>query len=299
MIVGRRAWVAGLLSVALAVAGWSWLRVRAAVAQTNQPGVTQPGQTNQPGMMGGSQSGTTQSGQSNQPGMMQGNQPGVTQSGQPMGNQQLSSQVWNNLKQHGVDVSSVATDTFNGTVVLSGAVPTQQQVQQAAQYAQQTPGVNQVVNRLVVPSASCNPQQISSQMWNNMKQQGVDVSKVATDVRDGTVYLSGVVPSQQQKQQAMTIAQQTPSINNVVDRLMVQSNVCPSGTANVPNASQLMSEFQGSNVNMRLQGSTLTLSGTVPTQQAKTTLGNAARQLPGVAQVNNNVQVSPSSTATG
>jgi hyperosmotically inducible protein len=121
----------------------------------------------------------------------------------------------------------INVDTTNGVVTLFGMVPTDAAKQAAEKTARQTSGVKQVINALqVVAPAKQDQVKATDEQIEELVEARVDDdviadSKIDVQVSGGVVRLTGTVPSQTDRLQALTLARSTSGVRSVVDQLQI------------------------------------------------------------------------------
>src|SRR2546428_4841824 len=137
----------------------------------------------------------------------------------------------------------INVSTHDGVVTLSGRVESAESKQQALQIAQNTDGIREIRDHLVIGLAqardgSSAPEQMDA-AWITTKIQAKYFADPSVNGRDinvtttnGVVTLSGRVDSDEAKQQAVAIARGTDGVARVDDRLAVQPDgaVATTGT---------------------------------------------------------------------
>jgi osmotically-inducible protein OsmY len=195
-----------------------------------------------------------------------------------------------------VDSSSIEVDVVDGTVILSGTVPTYPDRNQAQTDALQVPGVTGVDNRLIVsfPSAYVIPAdaEISFNVASSLSwSPSVDATRIHVAVDQGVVTLSGTVDSYWQKHRAEEIAANTAGVTDVRNELTVN----PAAPAVVDEdirreilaALERNTSIDTSRVSVDVKDGVVTLSGAVPDYAAYRAVEDAARFTAGVLDITN------------
>jgi hyperosmotically inducible protein len=121
----------------------------------------------------------------------------------------------------------INVDTANGVVTLFGMVPSAEAKQAAEKTARETSGVKQVVNALQVVAPAKQDQvkatdeQIEELVESRVDDDVIAHSNIDVQVSGGVVRLTGTVPSQTDRLQALTLARATSGVRSVVDQLQV------------------------------------------------------------------------------
>jgi hyperosmotically inducible protein len=209
----------------------------------------------------------------------------------------ISSSVKGKLaEEKTANLSQIGVDTQQGTVYLSGVVPSFEHKVRAEQIARDVRGVTQVVNRLQIQPVSLaeDPAVTSSVKARFMEDRTGNLSQIAVDTQKGTVYLSGTVPSFEHKMHAEQLARDVRGVTQVVNNLQVQPSIDdPSITASVKG--KLMGDRFANlaRINVDTSGGIVYLNGVVPSNDHKLRAEQLAREVRGVSQVVNNLQVQP------
>jgi len=125
--------------------------------------------------------------------------------------------------------------------------------------------------------------------------------QVQVSARNGTVTLTGVVPSEQDRKMINAMVANTTGVLNLNDQLTVSS--LPPAVASLPAGGSLADRVRqtlrndpavaaaASNVQVSEDNGKVNLTGTVPSEDDKRLIVSAVRNAPGVAAVNDNLQV--------
>ena len=224
----------------------------------------------------------------------------------------------------------INVSTHDGVVTLRGRVESAESKKQALQIAQNTHGVREIQDHLVIGleqarDGSSAPEQMDS-AWITTKIQAKYFADPSVNGRDinvtttnGVVTLSGRVDSEQAKQQAVTIARGTEGVARVDDRLAVQPDgaVATTGTVRgdtprtlgekVDDAritSTIQSKYflddlvKGRRINVDTRQGIVTLRGDVSNESERSQALLLARNTDGVQRVEDNLTVNPSVTGS-
>ena len=224
----------------------------------------------------------------------------------------------------------INVSTRDGVVTLSGRVESAESKQQALQIAQNTDGVRQVQDHLVIGleqarDRSSVPEQMDA-AWITTKIQAKYFADPSVNGRDinvtttnGVVTLSGRVDSEQTRQQAIAIARGTDGVARVEDRLAVQPEgaVATTGAAGgntgrtlgekIDDAritSTIQSKYflddlvKGRRINVDTRQGVVTLRGDVGNESERAQALLLARNTDGVQRVEDNLTVNPAVTAS-
>jgi osmotically-inducible protein OsmY len=195
-----------------------------------------------------------------------------------------------------VDSSSIEVDVVDGTVILSGTVPTYPDRNQAQTDALQVPGVAGVDNRLIVsfPSAYVIPAdaEISFNVTSSLSwSPSVDATRIHVAVDQGVVTLSGTVDSYWQKHRAEEITANTAGVTDVRNELTVAPTaptvVDEDIRKEIVAALERNTNIDVSRVSVDVKDGVVTLTGAVPDYAAFRAVEDAARYTGGVLDVTN------------
>jgi osmotically-inducible protein OsmY len=130
--------------------------------------------------------------------------------------------------------------------------------------------------------------------WDNR----IDASKVAVEVYNGKVVLSGTVPNYSYKEIARTDALSVSGVVDVDNKINVDPNAPrPSDheiEANVVNVLQNLSALNPDEVSVTVTNGNVTLEGSAPTFWTKDRAKSLISLLPGVLEIHNKLVVVPS-----
>ena len=204
----------------------------------------------------------------------------------------------------------------HGTVTLKGQVPSEQVRQMAGHVAASVPDVKQVTNELSVNAALPGPAaeggrtvgesfddktletKVSLAFSLNRNLKGTDL-KAKSYQRHLT--LSGQVESESQRQEALEVARQTPSVLDVTDQITVRAGGAPAPAAAAPagdrarrveQALAANSSLAAYQIRVREEAGRILLAGRVKTAAEKDLAGVLAREAAGSA-VDNTLIVGP------
>ena len=130
-----------------------------------------------------------------------------------------------------VRASEINVDTTNGVVTLTGNVDSPEARDQAIKLAKETSGVRDVKDMISVRSgsASGNAPEPNRTVGEHIDDAGITMRvkarllddptvkglKIDVDTRDGVVFLTGSVPSDAERKQAIEIARTTEGVKDV------------------------------------------------------------------------------------
>jgi hyperosmotically inducible protein len=211
------------------------------------------------------------------------------------------------LSKH-VSAFDIKTTTTGGVVSLTGEVPSEETRRLAGAIAQDTSGVTQVQNDLVVnPGAGRNPAMANlGDRVADLEVKTIVIDRLArapelkdkrltVQVARQVVTLEGTVDSPAQKRTAEDIAIQAPGVQSLVSQLTVADGQAGSETVDDRLARRVEFELYSTKavslktVQIRSQDGTVVLSGSVPSRAEKLLAERVAQSVEGVKKVVNNL----------
>ena len=211
------------------------------------------------------------------------------------------------LSKH-VSAFDIQTATTHGVVRLAGEVPSEETRRLAGAIAQDTSGVAQVQNDLVVnPGAGRNPAMANlGDRVADLEVKTIVIDRLARapELRDKrltvqvarqVVTLEGTVDSPAQKRAAEDIALQVPGVQNLVSQLIVADGQSAPESPDERLARRVEFELYSTKavslktVQIRSQDGTVVLSGSVPSRAEKLLAEKVAQSVDGVKKVVNHL----------
>ncbi len=117
--------------------------------------------------------------------------------------------------------TNISVTSFNGIVLLSGQVPTQELRQQAGSVVQKVRGVRRVHNELQIAGVTSGIIR-SNDLWltakvktNMIARKSVDANRIKVVTENGVVYLMGLVTSAEAKA-AVDVARNVAGVQRIV-----------------------------------------------------------------------------------
>ncbi|MFW6150515.1 MAG: BON domain-containing protein [Chloroflexota bacterium] len=122
-----------------------------------------------------------------------------------------------------IDTSKITVDVVSGVVYLGGFAGTVTERRVSEHEAWAAPGVRDIINKIEVLSAAPRSDlEVVAEIKRSLADcLGLDTSRLRIEVRDGTAYLHGLVPTDYLKGAAEELATWTPSVRAVVNELTV------------------------------------------------------------------------------
>ncbi len=214
------------------------------------------------------------------------------------------------LLSKNVSPFDIKVDTTQGAVTLDGQVPSDQIRAVAGAIALDTSGVKEVHNNLGInPSTARNPETVGlservadleiKTLVSEDLSQNADLTekRIATDVKNRTVTLSGTVDTPAQKNQAEHIAWQVPGVMGVTDNLNAANAQTNPESVDEKLAHRVEFELYSTKaislkaVQIRADSGTVTLTGNVSSRAEKLLAEKTAESVEGVRKVVNSLAV--------
>jgi len=212
------------------------------------------------------------------------------------------------LLSKNVSAFDITTTTSQGVVSLSGEVPSEETRRLAGAIAQDTSGVSQVQNNLVVnPGAGRNPAMANlGDRVADLEVKTIVIDRLArspelkdkrlnVQVSKQVVTLNGTVDSLAQKRAAEQIAVEAPGVQSLVSQLTVADGQTAPESVDDRLARRVEFELYSTKavslktVQIRSQDGTVVLSGSVPSRAEKLLAERVAQSVEGVKRVVNNL----------
>jgi hyperosmotically inducible protein len=197
-----------------------------------------------------------------------------------------------------IDLSRVGVDTQHGSVYLSGVVPSAEyksHIEQIAREEATGPVINQLRVRPVVEDAVLT----SSVKGRLMNDRLINAAQIGVETQEGIVSLYGIVPSVDQKRRAEVLTRQTIGVRQVVNVLQVNQvtpPLMPSDAMITATVKEKLTTDRFANlarVHVDTNDGVVYLNGVVPSNDHKFRAEQVTRDVKGVNQVVNNLQVQP------
>ena len=195
-----------------------------------------------------------------------------------------------------VDTATITVKNIDGDVAINGTVPSYPQYQEAAAAARRVSGVKQVHNHLMVmlPDADYRDDVQLATAANNALEWDVTVpSGIEATARDGNLTLSGLVEYGSQRLAAERAVSGLTGVRNVKDDIEVSSDAdALDVTLLVDDAIDRNAMFyDDSDVQVAVNGNTVTLGGQVRTWAEHDAAVGAAWMASGVYEVIDDIAI--------
>ncbi len=186
----------------------------------------------------------------------------------------------------------------DGIVTLSGYVEHYMDQLAAVEAAQKVAGVKGVVQEIEValpPSSKRDDQEITRSACTAIGHNSIIPAEgVKISVSDGRVLLSGEVQDDYQKMEAESTVSKVLGVKRVVNNIVVKPVVKPFDiTRHIEQTFQHMAAHHAQEIQVEVRGSKVILKGVVRAWIEKVEAEEAAHDVPGVQEVDNQLEVTP------
>lgn len=192
--------------------------------------------------------------------------------------------------------SEIGVAVKNGIVTLSGHVDSYSQKLAAENAAKKVIGVKAVAEDIKVgisPGYRKTDAEIAEAVLDALKwHSAVQEEKIKIKVEDGNVKLDGEVEWEYQRTMAKTAIVNLAGVRSITNLITIKPKVSPSDIQKKINAAfHRSATVDSSKVEVEVDGSRVTLRGTVRSIAEKEDAENAAWFAPGVISVVNNIEI--------
>ncbi len=186
----------------------------------------------------------------------------------------------------------------NGIVTLGGFVSHYMDQLAAGEAAERVPGVKGVVQEIEVqlPAISKrDDEEITRSACTAIEHNStVPGDRVKLCVSDGVITLSGEVPEEYQKIEAAITVSKVLGVKGVINNILVIPILKPHDiTMQIERAFQHMATHHAQDIQVEVKGSKVILAGMVRAWIEKAEAEEAACEVPGVTEVENQLQITP------
>jgi osmotically-inducible protein OsmY len=193
----------------------------------------------------------------------------------------------------------IAVAVREGVVTLAGYVPSYVDKWRAERVVERIRGVRAIVNDLEVrlPSSSerADPDiaraAVDALRWN----VSVPHDRIKVKVEKGWVTLEGDVDYSYQREEAARVVRSLTGVKGVTNLITVKTPAAPTDVKQkIMEALRRAAEFDASHINVEVQGNKVVLTGTVRSYAEWKDAERAARNAPGISEVENRLTIDPS-----
>lgn len=197
-------------------------------------------------------------------------------------------------KAEGVDSTLIGVAVHDGVVSLTGEVSNHWQRAAATHIALQTRGVNSVANDIVVSTIStATDARIAESSRDAIRGIGsIPNDAVLVEVRDHVVTLTGSVDTPELRSDVHRVVQALPAVASVINNIGVQTRPSSVHTQILIKSALIQNAVaEADNLDVRVEGTTVLLSGSVASEAGKAAVVEAARKSAHVSDVVDDLEV--------
>ncbi len=197
-----------------------------------------------------------------------------------------------------VKPNEIGVAVKDGIVTLTGWVDTYLKKMAAESAAHRVPGVKAVANDIEVrllSSAERTDTDLAAAVLNALKwDAAIPADKIEVTVSKGWVTLKGEVEFGFQRREAERAVQRLSGVKGVSNLITIKPLLSPTDLKQkIEKALVRNAETDARHITVEVQGSKVTLYGTVRSYAEKQAAADAAWSAPGVSEVDNRIVVSP------
>jgi len=212
-------------------------------------------------------------------------------------NSELQTDVQNAIKWEPLlNAAEIGVTAKDGVVSLTGVVDSYAKKMEAEDAAKKVIGVKALVEKIEVkfPSSWTKTNaEIANEVLSALKSNwSVPQDKVTIKVEDGWVTLDGELPWNYQKEAAKNVVKYLTGVKGVTNNIKIKSEIHDKiEQIDVENAIERSWSIDDNDINVKVSGTTVTLTGTVDSWYQKEEAGRIAWNTPGIWHVQNDLTV--------
>jgi osmotically-inducible protein OsmY len=202
-----------------------------------------------------------------------------------------------------VEPSEIVVEVDNGTAYLTGSVDTLTELETAKEIAQAVSGVEVVEDEMTIESpegALISDDEIESRVNNSIFwHQYLEASDIEISVQDAVVYLEGSVDNYWKKTKAANVSSRVKGVAGIDNDLAVvpSDDVEDESIAeNIVDNLERNQNVDQDDITVQVNNGVVTLTGTVSSYAESNATYNATTVVPGVTDINNDIDIDYSST---
>jgi osmotically-inducible protein OsmY len=211
-------------------------------------------------------------------------------------NSQLQKDVLDQIEwEPATAAAQIAVTADNGVVTLTGSVATYAQKWAVDRAALRVEGVKGIASEISIELSGVHKRsdkEIAEAAVSGLKWHVWVPAGVQANVHNGWVTLTGTADWEYQRAAARDAVCFMPGVRGVTNDIAIEPKLQPTAIRNaIEEALVRNAEIDAGRVNVRTEGGTVTLTGSVQTWGEKAEAGTAAWNAPGVNTVNNDIAV--------
>ncbi|MDA8234365.1 MAG: BON domain-containing protein [Clostridia bacterium] len=206
---------------------------------------------------------------------------------------QIAQEVLAKFEELGIDPRHIGVEASHGMVKLVGNVAAAAESLAALRAAEKVRGVKEVLSALKLAEESTRDDATITNAVETAlsRSDEVDVRDVMTETKNGTVYLSGWVDSQQQIDAAVALANSVTGVKKVHNHLRASGEVTEGDVALTNEARRVLSKAGLGVVKVFVVNGTAFLGGIVQSIDQKHKAGETVHKVDGLTGVHNAITV--------